>query len=53
MAPSSPSRGRKRERRERGEPSMGAQGACEPMLTRDDCQRGIAQEPGLFLLFSF
>jgi hypothetical protein len=55
MLPSSPSRGRKRKRgrREKGEPSMGAHGACGPMLPRDNCQRGIAQEPSLFFPFSF
>jgi hypothetical protein len=55
MASSSPSRGRKRKRgrRERGEPSTGAPGAHEPKLTRDDGQRGIAHEPGLFFPFSF
>jgi hypothetical protein len=55
MAPSSPSRGRKRKRgrRERGEPSTGAPGVCEPKLPRENCQRGMAQEPGSFFPFPF
>jgi hypothetical protein len=55
MAPSSPSRGRKRKRgrRERGEPSTGAHGACGPTLPRENCQRGMTQEPGSFFPFPF